>query len=231
MLRSVIGLCSVLAFTVPAFAAAGFDAPLKTETLPTGAKSALHCLTYPNFLLRWEDEGSGTTPLILVTTGKGPWTCTVDIKGQKHFGRWEVVRVKGRYVILSQRPNATYGLAFAVFDTERWRYVATSTVVGDFSAIRLDGAALVLQYRSQAHMECSLYYGAATGCWGEVKARSGLTDDLMPDCRTVYEKQKKELDVADITDYAATVTFNVEARIADGKVIYTSRPGAITCTL
>jgi hypothetical protein len=224
--RIFFGLACLLASAAPAVA--GFDAPLKTEIIPTTGKAALHCLTFPNFLLKWEEDGP-ITPVIYILKGKGPWTCAATMKGELHFGSWPIVRVKGPYIVLHYNPRAAYGSPFTVFDTRRWRYVDAAMTIGDFTAVRLDGEVLVLDYRRQVSPECSLYYGDATECWGIVKKQSGLTDAMMPDCRTPYEKAKRERDVADITDYPAIVTYNAEARIADGKVTYMARSGLLTC--
>lgn len=227
MLRWIVRLIAILVLTDSGWAATQFDVPLKSEVIATGPKSVLRCLTYPNFLLKWETDGA-ITPVIYILKGKGPWACAATMKGELNFGSWPMVRVKGPYIVLQYPPHA-YGSSFTVFDTTRWRYAQADTAIADFTGARLDGSDLVLQFRRPVHMECSLYYGASTGCWGEVKAKSGLTDALMPDCRMAYEKQKKSLNVADITGYPATVTYNVEARIARGKVAYTPLPGPIVC--
>jgi hypothetical protein len=223
---SVVGLVSVLAYAAPA--SAGFDAPLKTALIPATGKAVLHCLTFPNFLLKWEAEGP-TTPIVYILKGKGPWTCAATMKGELNFGHWPLARVKGPFIVLQYPPQAEYGSGFTVFDTRLWRYVDSDTAIGDFTAVRLDGEALTLAYRRPINRDCSLYYGAATACWGAIKAQSGLNDALMPDCRTAYEIAKKKLDVADITGYPATVTYNAEVRIANGKAAYAARPGPITC--
>lgn len=226
MLRWGFGFGFMLLAITPA--SAGFDAPLKTEIIPTTGKAVLHCQTFPNFLLKWEVDGE-ITPVIYILKGKGPWACASTMKDELHFGSWPMVRVKGPYIVLQYPPQADYGSSFTVFDTRRWRYVEAASVIGDFTAIRLDGEALVLDYRRSVAPECSLYYGVATECWGIVKKQSGLTDAMMPDCRTPYENAKRELNVADITDYPATVTYAAELRIVNGKATDTSRPGPVTC--
>lgn len=223
------GLLFALAFVSPAVAAETFDAPLKTEIVSTGPKTSRHCLTFPNFLLKWDAEGQGGSPLIVIVAGKGPWSCAEVIAGQKHLLHWKVVRVKGPYIVLSQRPNAHYAAEFKVFDTVAWRYAAEAALLNDFTAVRLEGAALVLRFRRSVYLDCSLYYGAGTACWSQIKALSGLTDEQMPDCRAVYEKAKRERNVADITGYPATVTFNAELRIAGGKSMPGVALGPVSC--
>lgn len=226
-MRWTVRFVAVLVLTAPAPAAA-FDAPLKTETHATSPTSTLHCLTFPNFLLKWENAGP-ITPVIYILPGKGPWKCAATMKGELNFGAWPLVQVKGRYIVLQYQPNATYGSSFRVFDTMRWRYGPTDTAIGDFAMVRLDGGALVLRFRRPVNRDCSLYYGAATECWGRFKRDGGLTDDLFPDCRASYEVAKKKLDVADITGYPATVTYNAQLRIAGGKAVFAALPGPITC--
>ena len=224
--RALIGFAAI-GLAVPA--GAGFDAPLKSEIVATGPKSARHCLTFPTFLLKWEADTTGGSPLIVIVPGKGPWPCAEMIAGQKHLQHWEMARVKGPYIVLSYAAQKDYAAEFKVFDTKAWRYVAEAALFNDFTSVRLDGHDLVLQYRRSINRECSLYYGAGTACWSEIKALTGLTNAQMPDCRTAYEIAKKKLNVADITGYPATVTFNAETRVADGKVIAEALPGPITC--
>jgi hypothetical protein len=94
---------------------------------------------------------------------------------------------------------------------------------------------LVLRYRRSAGFGCSLYYGAATGCWGEIKAQTGLTDASAPQCRDAYEarirlyKEKHWDGASRVWDHSASVAYNVEMRLQGRKVTYTARPGPVEC--
>lgn len=244
--RLLVRILAVCLLCTAAAAEAGFDPPLaKTvvrTTMPPMNGSApdtpisvtVTCAYYQGFMLKTTDGDPNWPNRIVVVHGE-KIPCMAKNPGERPIWWGRFRGVKGGYIFFNSGNIREHGEDDSTILDSTGRMVTVDDKIGPFESIRIEAGALVLRFRRTAGFSCSLYYGAATGCWGEIKAKTGLTDASTPQCRDAYEalivkyKEKHWDGVQRVWDHAASVTYNVEERIDGRKITYTARPGPAEC--
>jgi hypothetical protein len=213
------------------------DQPLakETVTLPADKEHAKGlvrtCYRFAGFVIRAEREtGNWADQYTVVPPSKDRQACRHPAKSELHIGVWSrLLGVKDRYVFFASKYQGAETTNYGVKSNRSANTLFEESTASDFAVADAGPGRFVLRYRREYVADCSLYYGAATECWGKVKAATGLTDAMLPDCRAAYEREKKKRDVAEIVSYPAQLSYNAEARWRGGKLTYAARPGPVAC--
>ena len=158
-----------------------------------------------------------------------------DKSRTEYFGWGSFRGVVGGYIFFDSGGPDDHGGRGFVITNGYGRWLMSDWKIGDFQSIRLVPGGVVLRYRRVFQHSCSLYYGGATGCWGQIKAKTALTDASTPECRDAYEakyqeyKKKWPQSAKYVKTLGAAVSYNVEARIQDGKTSLVPLRGPAEC--
>lgn len=239
MLRSTVWL-GILMLISPACAGAElFDTPLHKEVIKLPAdpdnpqvKPRRSCFYYPGFMVKEVDRGEvGASELAIAPAGaKG---CDAKTAGEHVVNpdEWSgyFTGVKGSFVFFDADDGHNGGMPFAVYSGSTGRKLFEDGRKGEFLSLRLEDGGLVLRYHRVLDAGCSLYAG--TGCWAKISAATGLNDE--PDCREAYDREKKRTPqfAKQIPTLPTIISYDVQARFANGKTVYSARKGRVECWL
>jgi hypothetical protein len=232
----LLAACLLLA-AAPAHA--GFDAPLKKQVVQVwsdvGRRSVqvtLTCYYYPTFMVAEIKDSREPISVSAVEPGSNQ-RCEENSKSET---RWGALRgVVGDFLFFDGGSAGSHGERAFEITNSHSQMVTWESRIGDFQSIHLAPGGFVLRYRRVFRHNCSLYYGGATECWGEIKAKTGLTDASTPECRGAYEdltreyKKKWPERAKDVKSHSASTSYDVEARFLDGKMSFTALPGPAEC--
>lgn len=238
---SIIVLVALPLATLPARAA--FDRPLDKVVIHAdhglgGAKAdvTITCSYYPTFMVK-EISGDPEPNLEYagaVVPGIKP-DCREINKTETYSGWGPFVGVRSGFVFFdSGGPYEHNGRGFVVTNGSG-HMLFSDFRIGDYQSLNSTNGGIVLRYRRMFTYHCSLYFGGATECWGEIKTATGLTDASTPECREAYDdlyrtfKLKWPRFANDVKREGATISYNVEAKFTAAHVTYTPLPGAVDC--
>ena len=235
MLRAFFVSIAIWAGAGMAPAAIVFDKPLATETVAApsrygGAATTIICTRYPGFVLKQQVYGAGTGGSFHIGDS-GRKDCGDDVETHSYYAYGTAAGAKGRFVfVFSSERNSVSNYLYVIDGVSRKLVFSTDSEAGP-EAISMLADGVVIRMRRSAALDCSIYYGAATACWTKVKAMTGLTDDMAPDCRPSYDakRRKEAVAPAKIVERPSMVTYHGEVRIVGGRVSYAALPGPVGC--
>jgi hypothetical protein len=232
-------LAACLLLGVPP-AHAGFDAPLKKLVVQVwrdvdgrSAQITVTCYYYLTFMVKvTKGDRAPNSEHSAIEPGSNP---RCEEKSSTEYLGWGSFRgVVGGFIFFDGGSPGDHGeQPFSVSNSQG--HMILDWRVGDFQSIHLAPGGVVFRYRRLFRYGCSLYYGGATECWGEIKAKTALTDAATPECRDAYEAKYQEYKkkipeyAKDVRTHSVTVSYNVEARYQYGKISYAALPGPAAC--
>ena len=238
MPRAVFAIVLLWAAGGPASAAIVYDKPLSTETITAPGPSwrgnvTYTCWHYPLFTVKQEIYGKEPSGAFSIEPGNSK-RCEVRGTNGRHLAYGVRHGVKGRFLtILPEAKDQALSYIYLVDSQakQRWAIALGGDSNGHLETPVFSSDAVTLRYQRVYMARCSIFYGPLTACWTSIKADTGLTDDMAPDCRPAYEARRKK-DGATGEKFnlrSSQITYRVEARFSGGKLTFAPLPGPVTC--
>jgi hypothetical protein len=235
VLRFIVCVSSIVLVT-GSKAAVVYDEPLTIEnhSIPAARGQLAQtyiCRRFPGFVLksvRWEDRTTFDDHFVQPYRREAP-SCRPEAPWTPSSVIGSVSGVLGRFIVRESVYQDRDDIG--VYDTATGQDVLTATATAAPESMRLTGDGFVLRFRRVYEAPCSLYYGTATACWAEVRAATGLTEAMLPDCAARYEMvgKKWSIPAEKMRTHRSQLFYAVEACYSGGKLTYAALPGEALC--
>ena len=249
MTRIGLALLGLALGSAPVWAqlpASGLDRPITDQTvnLPTAAgdtPSTVHCVTYPQFVVRERHEGDdiGMESVALLPR-KPSAACTAEpVAGERvleHQGM-ELLGAVGGFVLLIWPDGANDATEFSVFDAASGRKLHGDSMKDDDAGLisahlTPDRQGLELRFIRVVAGPCSLVTGGAA-CWARFATTPGIPPDVAsrpaPEAACTLAYQKARLLTRRDQEDPSVVAFPITVRITPGTPASLGPAGAMAC--
>ena len=224
--------------------ASGFDKPVQTQVikLPAdpdnpSAKPTRTCTYYPGFVVKQIDLGEvGASELSIAPMAAQPPKCTAKLAGETVISSevWSgyFKGAKGDFVFFDGDDGWNGGMPFAVF-SKAGKKLFDDVRKGDgYAAVDAGKDNLTIRYTRVWPSPCSLM-ADAEGCWKKIVAATSLSQAKRPDCTAAYRKEMARTPkfAKQVPDLHTVISYEAEARYANGKLTIAPRTGPVECWL